>query len=634
MSCSPFRPLSCALVLLFSTNFVVTAAESAVVTDKLGKKLDAVSFTALDGNPMPLKALNDPKAVVVVFLSFECPVSNDYATKLREFHKTYSDKGVSFLAVTTASDLVDVKKQAAEFKIPFDVYADPKLDVADAFKATTTPEAFVLDHNFVLRYRGRIDNAYTARLKRNAQTTEFDLKNAIEDLLANRDVKVPATKPIGCPIAAKGAVAKTVTTEVTYYKDVAAILQNHCQGCHRPNAVGPFALTNYQQAANWADDIKSYTQLKKMPPWKPTAGPAFHNGRQLSDADIKTLAAWVDGGTPEGDIKDAPKPREFTEGWQLGKPDLILTVQEDFVVGPSGRDAFRCFVLPTNLDEDKYVIGFEVKPGNQRVVHHTLNFWDTTGTARKMDQEAKEKAKPTDQDRGPGYSSAMGVGFRGGPGKFGGLGGWAPGQMPRFLPEGTGYFLPKGADLVIQTHYHRDGKEEKDRLQIGLYFAKKNVEKPWQNLVVSGFGPLQFIPAGKADYKTKGSGIVNADCTVYSVMPHMHLLGKTVKVTMTPPDGSAETLVEIDDWDYNWQETYWFKEPIKVKAGTKIEIEAVFDNSDRNPNNPRNPPGLVFIGEQTTNEMLFGFLGATTDEKGVRLFARPSALTPKKDEKK
>src|SRR5262249_22714976 len=142
------------------------------------------------------------------------------------------------------------------------------------------------------------------------------------------------------------------------------------------------------------------------------------------------------------------------------------------------------------------------------------------------------------------------------------------------------------------------------------------------------------IPAGKADFKTKGSGIVNADCTIHSVMPHMHLLGKTVKVTMTPPEGSTQTLVEIDDWDYNWQETYWFKEPIKVKAGTKLEIEAVFDNSDKNPNNPRTPPGIVFIGEETTNEMLFGFLGATTDETGLRLFARPGNTPAKKEEKK
>jgi peroxiredoxin len=621
-----------ALAAVFSLSHTAFA-ETALVTDKLGKKIESVIFTDLDGKAAPLSEVKDKKAIVVVFMSFDCPVSNDYATSLAAMNKLYADQGVAFIAVSTCDDLSDVKKQAKDFKLPFPVYVDPKLDVVDAFKATTTPEAFVLDHNFVLRYRGRIDNAFSARLKKNPKTTDQDLKNAVDEILAGKDVKVPVTKPIGCPVVAKGAIAKPVNTTVTYYKDVLPILQNHCQECHRPNAVGPFVLMNYKQAVNWADDIKAYTQDKKMPPWKPVAGLPFHNERSLAAEDIKTLASWVDGGTPAGDLKDAPKPKEFIDGWHLGKPDLIVTVPEEFTIGASGRDLFRCFVLQTNLDEDKYIIGVQVKPRNHRVVHHTLNFWDTTGRARKMEQDAKTSAKPTDQDHGPGYSSAMGVGFRGGADKFGGFGGWAPGQMPRFLPEGTGYFLPKGADLIIQTHYHRDGKEEKDQLQVGLYFAKKPIERRYQSLVVSGFGLLQFIPAGKSDYTTIGSGSVNADCTLYSVMPHMHLLGTTTKVTMTPPNGEPQTLVRIDDWDYNWQETYWFKKPIDIKAGTKLEIEATFDNSDKNPNNPRNPPGIVRIGEETTNEMLFGFLGASTEVKGLRLFASPVSGV-KKEEKK
>jgi hypothetical protein len=251
-----------------------------------------------------------------------------------------------------------------------------------------------------------------------------------------------------------------------------------------------------------------------------------------------------------------------------------------------------------------------------------------------MEKDSKAKAKADDQDHGPGYSSAMSVGFRPAAGKLGGFGGWAPGQMPRYLPEGTGYRLPKGADLVIQTHYHRDGKEEKDKLEIGLYFAKKKIERPYQAITVAGFtGLFEYIPAGKADFTIKGAGYVTADCTVYSVMPHMHLLGKKVKVTMTPPEGSTQTLVQIDNWDYNWQETYWFKTPLKVKEGTKIEIEATFDNSDKNPNNPSSPPKMVTPGEQTTNEMLFGFLGATADELGKRVFAA-RAVTPKKVEAK
>src|SRR5262249_24579264 len=165
----------------------------------------------------------------------------------------------------------------------------------------------------------------------------------------------------------------------------------------------------------------------------------------------------------------------------LGKPDLILTVDKDMVLGPSGKDVFRCFVLPTGLTEDKYLVAVEVRPGNKRVVHHSLNFFDASGKARELEKKEKAKTKKDgQQDYGPGYSVAMGVGFTPDPGKFGGLGGWAPGQRARYLPEGYGYLLPEGSDVVVQVHYHRNGRSEKDRTQIGLYFAKDKAMKPWK----------------------------------------------------------------------------------------------------------------------------------------------------------
>jgi peroxiredoxin len=614
----PFAALA-ALLLLSRP----APAEPELNTDKLGKQLESVVFTGLDGQPVPIGSLKDKKAVVVVFLSFECPVSNSYAAPLTELAKHYAERDVALVAVCPTDDgAAQVRKQVAEFKVGFPVYIDPKRTAADAFKATTTPEAFVLDHNFVMRYRGRIDNAWAARLKRNLSVTEHDLTNAIEDLLAGKPVRTPATRPVGCPIGCKADLDKAVTSNVTFHKDVQPILQNHCQGCHRAGEVGPFSLTTYKQAVNWADDIKEYTTAHRMPPWKPVEGPEFLGERKLSDAEIKTLTSWVDGGTPQGDPKDAPPPKQFPEGWQLGTPDLVLQPSDDFYIGPSGPDIFRCFVLPTNLPEDKFIIGYEIRPGNPRVVHHTLNYWDATGTARQLEAEARAKAKETDEDRGPGYSAAMGLGFlpnrdKAPPGvpPIGGFGGWAPGAVYRFLPEECGYYLPKGADIIIQTHYHRDGRPEKDRLQVGLYFAKQPVKKRWQTIVVEGFPKISFpIPAGKADHVRKGSAWLYTDCTIRSVMPHMHLLGKKIKVTMTSPDGETQTLVRIDDWDYNWQETYWFKEPIQVKAGTRFDVEAVYDNSDKNPNNPNHPPKMVLSGEQTTNEMLFGFIGATNDD--------------------
>jgi thiol-disulfide isomerase/thioredoxin len=590
-------------------------ADARPVVDKLNKKIDNVALRDAAGKAFALYDFKDKKAVVVVFLSFECPVSNSYAPLLAELAKSYAERGVAFLAVNSSDDgdAAALAKQAAEFKLPFPVLKDERFRAADAFKAETVPSAFVLDHNFVLRYRGRIDDGYSARLRRNARVSRHDLRQALDELLAGKPVSEPATQPVGCAVQRERAARKD--GRVTYYRDVLPVLQENCQTCHRPGAVGPFALLTYKQAVTWADDIKEYTQARKMPPWKPVEGPAFHNERKLSERDLRTLAAWVDGGTPEGDPKDAPRPKRFAEGWQLGQPDLVLTVPEEMTVGPAGKDIFRCFVLPTDLGEDKYVTAVEVRPGNRRVVHHSLNFFDTSGKARSLEKKAHEK-KEEGQDHGPGYSVAMGVGFQPSePGTFGGLGGWAPGQMIRHLPDGYGYLLPKGADVILQLHYHRNGRAEKDRTSIGLYFAKNGKAKRWKGMVLPG--RFIAVPPGQEHYRVEGGLEVLQECTLYSVMPHMHMLGREVKVTLTPPGGKPMTLVAIKDWDYNWQETYFLKEPIAVKPGTRLEVEAFYDNSTKNPNNPNNPPRWVKFGEQTDDEMLYVFFGATADPPGA-----------------
>jgi len=397
----------------------------------------------------------------------------------------------------------------------------------------------------------------------------------------------------------------------------------------------------YKQAVNWADDIKEYTRERKMPPWKPVEGPAFHNERKLSDKDIRTLAAWVDGGTPQGDAKDAPPPRRFVEGWQLGRPDLVLTVPEEMTIGAGGPDLFRCFVLPTKLTEDKFVTAVEVRPGNSRIVHHTLNFFDASGKGRELEQKARAKVaeslrdsersrgasappKETKQgDRGPGYSAAMGLGFRPSAGEVGGLGGWAPGNVAHHLPAGYGYFLPKDSDIIVQVHYHRNGRVEKDRTSIGLYFAKGGNTKRWKGMVLPG--RFLLIPAGKERIRVTGELELLQDCKLYSVMPHMHMLGREVKVTLTPAGGKPATLVAIKDWEYNWQETYFLKEPIALKPGTRLAVEAIYDNSDKNPNNPFSPPRWVKFGEQTTDEMCYIFFGATSETPGrIKVRRNPS----------
>jgi len=463
--------------------------------------------------------------------------------------------------------------------------------------------------------------------------TKEDRRQALGEVIWGRGVTVQATEPVGCSIPREEQRPAAKAGEVTYYRDVLPVLQSRCQECHRPGEVGPFSLLTYRQAVNWASDLKDYTQRRLMPPWKIAEGLPFHNERKLSAKELATVAAWVDGNTPEGDPRHAPPPRKFPEGWRLGKPDLVLTVPADFQVGPAGRDVFRCFVLPTGLTEDRDVVAVEVRPGNSRVVHHALLFIDTAHAGRKLGAKAQKAPRneedphgPEDLDRGPGYSTSMGVGFL----PSAGLGGWAPGQLPRLLPEGTGMRLAKNADVVMQLHYHRTGRLEKDRTSVGLYFAKKPVKREYQGGVLSG-GYFFAIPPGAERYPLKGKSYATADFTLHSVMPHMHMLGKEIKVTLTPPDGGpARTLLAIKEWDYNWQETYFFKEPVRVREGSRLDVEAVYDNSSKNPRNPFDPPRRVTFGEQTTNEMCFVFLGGASERPGRRLpltFTAPKKLT-------
>jgi peroxiredoxin len=597
-----------------------TAADQSPAS-KLGQKIDNLIFKDAAGKPMTLYDFKDKKAIVVVFLSFECPISTSYSPVLADMAKTFAERGVAFLGICSQEDedAAQIARHARDFQLPFPVVKDENYRASKTLKATTTPEAFLLDRRFVLCYRGQIDNAYAARLKKNARITRHDLREALEELLAGKAISEPSSQPIGCTIRLPLGNPRTVdlsrSERATYYQDVAPILQNHCQQCHRPGEVAPFSLMTYKQAVNWAEDIKEYTQNRQMPPWKPVEGGPFHGERKMTDKEIATLAAWVDGGTPRGNPKDAPPPQQFRDVWQLGQPDLILTMPEEFQVGSAGIDFYRYFVLPTDLAEDKYISAVEVRPGNRRVVHHAILFADGSGKARRLEQQERQRKKdPGEEDRGPGFSMPMFLGFLPGFLPQGALGGWAPGLVPRHLPDGTGYFLPKGADVIVQLHYNRSGRVEKDSTAVGLYFAKKSANKRLQGIAV----PAQFIaiPSGVDQYRVEGSITLRQDGYLHSIMPHMHLIGREIKVMMIPPEGPARTLVAINDWDFNWQEIYSFQETIPIKAGTRFLVEGVYNNSATNSKNPNQPPKPIFAGEATANEMCVGFLGVTSDKPG------------------
>jgi peroxiredoxin len=604
------------LLALAATAALSASPAGAAGPPAVARPVEGLTLKGLDGKDWSPGAQKG-KLTVLVFLSCECPMSNGYIDQLNELAAKYRDKGVTFAGAVSGKEesAADLRKHAREYKLRFPLLKDEGLAAAKALGAKVYPEAFVLDAKKVVRYRGRIDDGYSARLKPRQRVGRRDLQVAIDELLAGKPVGRPETTAYGCPIPGTRKAA-AATAKVTYYKDVLPILQANCQQCHRPGQVGPFSLMTYKQAVRWADDLVGETKARRMPPWKPTERGVFTNERSLTDAQLRTLQAWVDQGMAAGNAKDAPPAPKFTDGWKLGKPDLVLEMPSEAVIAASGRDLFHAVVFPTNLPEDKYIAAVEVQPGNPRVVHHTIQLIDTRGRARKLQTDAQAKAKADDKDRGPGYSTRMGVGFLPEPGR--GLGGWAPGLVPQKLPAGVGLKLPKGADIVMQIHYHRTGKEERDKTKIGLYFQKGEVKTHFQAIPVPGL--FLSIPAGKKDHKVQTSVRLTDDLTLYYLVPHMHLLGKKIELTAQVPGGKEEPLITIKEWDYNWQEMYQLKKPRKLPKGTVLRVKAVYDNSADNPLNPHDPPKAVRFGEQTTNEMCFVFCGVSSEKPGFPKF--------------
>jgi hypothetical protein len=612
--------LSYQLCALVSGVLITAVAQAAPSTAKLGTRIDNLSFRDPAGQATTLRDLKGKKATVIIFLSFECPMSKSYSQPLADLVRAFPEVG--FLGLTTNEEETpgQVAQAALEFKLPFPVLKDADLMAADALKAQTTPEAFLLDADLILRYRGRIDDGYAARLKKKAQPTRQDLRLAIADLLAGRPVSEPATEALGCLIPRRKP-APLATTNLTFYHDVLPILQANCQPCHRSGQVGPFSLQTYRQAVNWAGDIREFTRTKRMPPWPPIEGLPFRNQPGFSAQDQAILNSWVEGGVPEGNPEQAPPLRRWSEGWQLGAPDLVLTLPDDFHLGASGNDLLRCFALPTRLTEDKVVAAFDLRPSNPRIVHHALLAVDSSGAARRLEQRAlTNESLASLADHGPGYTVEMGFGFE--PALE--LGSWMPGQTPCPLPKDAGFLLPRGADLVLQVHYHRDGRPGKDRTTLGLYFAKRPVTRHLQTLPLTGH--IHGIRPGDRRHVAQGTIWVDKDCTLYSVMPHMHLLGREIMVTLTPPSGKPKTLLRIADWDYHWQQVYVLAEPLAVAAGCRFDVSAIYDNSARNPHNPNTPPRLVIFGQRLTDEMCAVSLGIAANGSEA---LRPLHVPPK-----
>ena len=393
-------------------------------------------------------------------------------------------------------------------------------------------------------------------------------------------------------LAAVGLGAGGRAATVTFTRDVAPILYKSCVECHRPGEIAPMPLVTYQDARPWAKSIRDYVASRRMPPWP--ADPShehFANDRRLAEREISTIVAWVNAGAPKGDDRDLPPAPRFVEGWSIGQPDLVLQMSQEFEVPAEGVVPYKYFTVPTNLTEDKWVTAAEFRPGNRAVVHHIIGFIQEPG--KKFGE-------------GPQLS----------------LGGTAPGDPPKRFPKGTAKRLKAGSSIVFQVHYTPNGEAVRDRSSVGIIFAREPVEKTV--LAAAVLNARFAIPPGDANYEVKSSWTAKEDVTVLNLMPHMHVRGKDFTYTVTFPDGRKEVILRVPRYDFNWQLTYDFKQPLRLPAGSRVDCVAHFDNSAANKSNP-DPAKEVRWGDQTWEEMMIGFFDYTRDAETLPGQVPPAA---------
>ncbi len=363
--------------------------------------------------------------------------------------------------------------------------------------------------------------------------------------------------------------------------------------CHQAGEVGPFPLDSFEAVKKHARQVAQAASTRFMPPWKPVApGLAFHRDRRLSGVEIATLEAWVKEGALPG-VARAAKPKAVVP---KPEPDQVWKMKTGYELAADGDDQYRCFTIPTGNDALRFVDAFEFLPGNRRVVHHALLFFDLSGAGRKL-------------DAGTGYPCFGSPGFL----PSSSLGGWSPGNGRLQMPLGTAVRVPPGADIVFQIHYHPTGKPETDQSSVAVYFSKEPPKKRLLDIPLTS--KAIDIPAGQASFKVYDSFELPVDVTLWQIIPHAHFVARKVQAWVTLPTGLRKTVLTITDWDFNWQDIYQLKTPLAMQAGTILEMEIVYDNSAKNPRNPNRPPKRVLWGPGTADEMAGVHWNITVDDE-------------------
>lgn len=517
------------------------------------------------------------KVLVVASFGVECPLAKLYAPRLQQVADEYASKSVGVMVIDANrhDSLTEMAAFAREQKWSLPFLKDLNNQVADRLQAERTPEVFVLDAHRQVRYRGRIDDQHSIGGHSRPTPTRDDLKLAIEDLLAGRDVAVAKTEAVGCII---GRVRPPKSdASITFAEHIAPLLNARCVECHRAGEIGPFSLQDYDEVAGWAPMIAEVTRERRMPPWhaSPEHG-HFANENRLTAEEIELFQAWSRAGAPAGDLTKLPAAPQFTTGWQLPRdPDLVVAMSKSpFQVPESGEVKYQYFSVDPGLTEDKWVTAAEVVPGNRAIVHHVIVFAAPGGKVENEDGQM--------------------------------LIAYVPGMRIDPLPKGFAKKIPAGCKFIFQLHYTPNGTAQEDLTKVGLVFADES-EIQYEVQTASTRNRKFEIQPLQADQAFTSKTIsAPTDLLLLSMSPHMHLRGQSFRYEMVWPNGQTETLLDVPEYDFNWQMSYRLKEPRPVPQGAKLTAYAQFDNSRDNLANP-DPTQTVVWGDQSWEEMLIGY---------------------------
>ena len=586
------------VVLVFG---LIIAPKLAEMESDQQQSVDNFELIDCEGRVHSLSDYEDKRLILVAFLSTECPLAKRYAKRLQRIHDQFANDGLQLIAINSneQDSLREMQQYLNDHEVDFPFLNDSDHAVADQFGATRNPEVFLLDSKRNVRYQGRIDDQYSIGKSLPEPRNEF-LKDAIREVLADQQVTQSLVKAVGCLL---GRTQSNDETEpVTYTNQISRIFQNRCVECHRKGEIGPFSMTTYEDVVSWADMIDEVVQDRRMPPWHadPKVG-SFSNDRHLTDKELALIRQWVDAGAPRGPENELPKPRKFVDGWQLPeKPDNIVKMRDKpFVVPAEGIVDYQYFVVDPGFTEDKYVKGFEVIPGNRRVVHHILVFALPPGKAK--------------------------LGFD----EDGFLFAYVPGLRAQMLPKGMAKRIDAGSRLVFQVHYTPIGTQQEDLSSLGMVFADPN-EVTHEVYTAASVNDEFEIPPHASNHPVQAnSRKLPVDCELLSLSPHMHFRGKNFYYEAVFPDGRREPLINIPAYDFNWQTNYQLSTSKTLPANTVIHCKAAFDNSEDNLANP-DPDATVYWGEQTFEEMLIGYFSVATpvtaNRGGLNPFTRQKVI--------